>query len=238
MNPEVYQIVRDSIVHLQQTSGSINTSGLEAEIINLASFLYLKDAWEIDFELDYLDSELLEQVESFDEDVVQEVVNAAMALYPKHYTQSHAMLATQSVLMNVQAMGLDDYAAFLKAYFSAKHKILLDNGDISTNTQVFNSPLNSLWNKEGSKEVKVTDSETDREVIFQFSFDTGDFNVLINPYNPNVKGKITFRGATLISGMSNDKTRMFDFYYKDSVIQEVVMHRLDKGDLVKYHKAK
>lgn len=241
MNPELFKIVKWSVNHLLENNEGVTVSDLEAEVINLASFLYLKQAAEIDFTLDYLDDDLLDEVESFDVGVIEEVAAAATMLFPKYYTSANAALVRQSVLMNLQVMGLDDYAGFLKGYFSSKHKIALDGeGDEDSNikTERFQSPFNSLWQKEDGKEVLVTGSDTNREVICRFDFDTSDFDVLINPYNPNVKGKITFRSPYLVRGTSHDRTRSFEFHYKDLELNEVIMHRLDKDDLVKYHKVK
>jgi hypothetical protein len=240
MNPEVFKIVKWSFNHLVETNEEVTMSDLEAEVINLASFLYLKDAPEIDFELNYLESDLVDEVEGGNPSIITQVTAAATMLFPRDYTSADAALANQAVLMNLRVMGLDDYSAFLKAYFLSKHKIaLVDDNDYNVRTEIFKSPVNSLWQKENGKEVMVSDSDTDREVICKFNSETGDFDVLINPYNPNVKGKIFFRGRSLIRGMSHDKTRMFEFLFDDdSDMEEVIMHRLDKGDLVKYHKSR
>lgn len=235
MQSMVFEVFRDSILHVEEVNNSLNVSDLEAEVINLSSFLYVRTSKYIDFKLDYLDNGMVEGIASYDVSVIQEVIDAAMQLFPKHYTQRHASVASQAVLMNLEVMGINDYSSFLKAYFSSKHKISIASKDENVKTEIFKSPMNSLWNVDGENEVKVTDSFTDREVIFQFNLSTNDFDILINPYNPNVKGKIVRKTTSLVTGISNDKTRKFDFHYEDSVIQEVVMHRLDKGDIVRYH---
>lgn len=56
----VEQFVKESVSDLKKHA-TLDTKGLEAEAIYLAAFLYMKDSYQIDFELDFISSGLLEQ---------------------------------------------------------------------------------------------------------------------------------------------------------------------------------
>src|SRR5574344_83649 len=57
--------VKESIADLKKDN-ELSTEKLEAEAIYLAAFLYLKDTYQIDFELDYLPKGLVNSIPSND----------------------------------------------------------------------------------------------------------------------------------------------------------------------------
>ena len=59
----VEQYVKESVNDLKKHI-SLDTKSLEAEAIYLAAFLYMKGSYQIDFNLDYLSSGLLDKIPS------------------------------------------------------------------------------------------------------------------------------------------------------------------------------
>ena len=49
----IEQVVKESVEHLKKCLGSLTSEKLEAEAINLASFIFLRKGGKIDFELDF-----------------------------------------------------------------------------------------------------------------------------------------------------------------------------------------
>ena len=224
MNQDILSVLKQSYDHLLQNNTGLKTSDLEAEIINLACYIYLKDDNEIDFSLDYLDQEILYSFESYDFETVDHIIDGAKFLFSKYYNDSHAISAKQGVRMNIQLA--ENFGSFLKSYFISRHKI--SDGEVY---EYFSSPRNSLW----QDNIKQTDSPTQRDINYKFSFENNTFEILINPYNPLVTGEILTRTSEKIICKSYDSTRRFEFLYANSQLYEVVMHRIDKGDVVIYH---
>lgn len=224
MNQDILSILRQSYEHLLRNNAELRTSDLEAEIINLACYIYLKDDSEIDFSLDYLDQEILNSFQSYDFETADDIIDGAKFLFSKYYNDSHAISAKQGVRMNIQLA--QNFGSFLKSYFISRHK--LSDGDVY---EYFSSPRNSLW--QGN--IKQSDSETQRDINYKFSFENNTFEILINPYNPLVTGEILARTPEKIICQSYDYTRRFEFLFANSKLYEVVMHRIDKGDIVIYH---
>lgn len=224
MNHYILTILKQSITSLIQNNPDLTAADLEAEIINLASYIFLKDSGEVDFSLDYLDQDSIDALDGGDYEIVDEIIDGATILFPKHYTERNAIIAKQGVRMNMQLA--DNYGSFLKSYFISKHKISL-----SSDYQNFSSPNNSLW----ENGVKKIDSPTQRDVNYKFDFENNTFEILINPYNPLVTGKILSKTNEKIKCRSFDNTREFEFLLNGSQLYEVIMHRIDKGDMIKYH---
>lgn len=223
MNQNILKTIKQSFEHLMLENENLTVDDLEVEIINLASYLYLRDTSEIDFLLDYLDNRIIDQIEGNNLNIVDKVIDGAALLYSKFYKGAHVMNAKDAVRMNLRLA--DNYGSFLKAYFISKHHI-----DGNGKFIKFSSPKNSLW----INGVKQSESPTQRDVLY--SFDNNTFEILILPYNPKVVGKIINKTRYKIKCVSYDKSREFEFRYMNGQLFELVMHRIDKGDAVKYHK--
>jgi hypothetical protein len=224
MNHYILKILKQSVSNLIQNNPELNAGDLEAEIINIASYIFLKDSNEIDFSLDYLDQDSIDALDGNDYEIVDEIIDAATILFSKYYSERHAVIAKQGVRMNIQLA--EDYGSFLKSYFISKHKI-----SVSSDYQTFSSPNNSLW----ESGVKKIDSPTQRDINYKFDFDNNAFEILINPYNPLVTGKILSKTDDKVKCRSFDNTREFEFLLNSGQLYEVIMHRIDKGDMIKYH---
>lgn len=67
------QVVKESLEHLKKCIGKVTQEKLEAEAINLASYIYLRKGGKIDFELDYLTKGLMDKIPSGDFKVADQV---------------------------------------------------------------------------------------------------------------------------------------------------------------------
>jgi hypothetical protein len=225
MNNEILRILMQGYNDLHKKNENITTSDLEAEIINIASYIYLKDSEEIDFQLDYLDDESLKSLNSYDLDLIDELFDSATMIFPEYYTMSNALHGKQAVRVNIQQA--KDYGSFLKSYFLSKHQILY------TDFEIFISSNNSRW-IDGVKQANYGLSQ--RIINYKFDFENEVFEIMIYPFNPIVKGKIQAKNNEKVKCVSFDKQREFEFIFKEGQIFEVAMQRLDRGDTVIYHK--
>lgn len=216
------RVIHDSFDNWFKFNESPTITEIEAEIINLSTFIYLRNSNKIEFNLEYIDQEVLNSLPSSDIEVANQLIDLAVVMH-ESYTEIHAINAKQAVIMNSGSNGIED---FLKSYYISKHRI-----STGLKFEYFFSPKNSLW-KNGEK---TLDSATTREINFCFKEDN-TFEIRINPYNSNLNGEIISKTADKAICLSNDRKRKIEFIFSNGIITEVVMHRLDKGDTVKYHK--
>lgn len=117
------QVVKESIEHLEKCIGKITLEKLDAEAINLASYIYLRKGGKIDFELDYLTKGLMDKIPSGDFKVADQVF-PLMIKYGSNglYLNKNAFIDKQlAYKKNVQ---LDpELHIFLKGYFNGVHKL-------------------------------------------------------------------------------------------------------------------
>lgn len=224
----VEQYVKESVADLKKHT-ELSTKALEAEAIYLAAFLYLKDSFQIDFDLDYFSNGLLYEIPSGNFPVADKVFSYMMKYGEGHYGAEERDFGVSGYKMNIQLT--PDYGSYIKNYFIRAHKI--GSGKDFT---VFSSPRNCLW-KSG---IKSIDSPTQRDIYYKF--DGNSFEFMIPPYNPLVTGRIVEKTATTLRCESGDGRRTFVFHYDDEIKPEclnyIEMFRNDKGDMVSYHKDK
>lgn len=218
--------VKESIADLKKHT-ELSTKALEAEAIYLAAFLYLKDSFQIDFDLDYFSDGLLDEIPSGNFPVADKVFSYMMKYGEGHYGAEERDFGVSGYKMNIQLT--PDYGSYIKNYFIRAHKI--GSGKDFT---VFSSPRNCLW-KSG---IKSIESPTQRDVYYKF--DGNSFEFMIPPYNPLVTGRIVEKTATTLHCESGDGRRTFVFHYDGTIKPEclnyIEMFRNDKGDMVSYHK--
>lgn len=222
----VEQYVKESVADLKRHT-ELSTKALEAEAIYLAAFLYLKDSFQIDFDLDYFSDGLLDEIPSGNFPVADKVFSYMMKYGEGHYGAEERDFGVSGYKMNIQLT--PDYGSYIKNYFIRAHKI--GSGKDFT---VFSSPRNCLW-KSG---IKSIDSPTQRDIYYKF--DGNSFEFMIPPYNPLVTGRIVEKTATTLRCESGDGRRTFVFHYDGEIKPEslnfIEMFRNDKGDMVSYHK--
>jgi len=224
----VEHLVVESVENLKKYKPDYTTEDLEAEAIYLAAFIYLKDDYRIDFQVDYLSQDLLDSIESENYSVADKVFNYMSKHFPGKYGQVEFFHGIGGYKMNIQLA--PNYGSYIKNYFIRAHKIG-EGADYSH----FSSPRNCLW-RDNKKSV---DSPTQRDVYYKISDTT--FELMIPPYNPLVTGKVVSKTNDIIKCQSSDNTRTFVFHYKGSTTPDnldfIEMFRNDKGDMVTYHKS-
>ncbi len=222
----VEQYVKESIANLKK-QGSLSTDKLEPEAIYLAAFLYLKETYQIDFELDYLSVGLLDRIPSGDFSVCDKVFDYVEKYGEGYYGFSEKTFGLNGYKMNIQLCA--DYGSHIKNYFMRAHKI-----GSSNDYTVFSSPRNSLWRNGG----KIGDSPTHRDVYYKFDSETFEF--MIPPYNPLVTGRMRKIDDSTLRCQSSDGRRTFVFHYdgdiRPDLLNYIEMYRNDKGDMVTYHR--
>lgn len=223
----VEQLVIESVENLKKYNPNFQTKDLEAEAIYLAAFIYLKDDYRIDFEVDYFTKGLLDKIPSDDYKTADKVFQYMSKNYPNKYGAAEYNHGINGYKMNIQLAA--DYGSYIKNYFIRAHKIG-EGSDYS----LFSSPRNCLW-RDG---VKNGDSPTQRDVYYKI--EGTSFELMIPPYNPLVTGKVLSKNENKIKCQSSDNKRTFVFHYKGenipSNLEMIEMYRNDKGDMVSYHK--
>ena len=223
----VEQIVIESLTDLEKKNENLTTESLEAEAIYLAAYIYLKDNYQIDFELDYLSDNLVDRIESENYQIADGVFRYMIKHGKGLYGKSEADYGIDGYKMNIRLC--PDYGSYIKNYFIRAHKI-----NAGKEFDHFSSPRNCLW-RNGQK---ISDSPTQRDIYYRI--DDSTFELMIPPYNPLVTGRVVSRTYDMIKCQSGDNKRTFVFHYNGSVapqnLELVEMYRNDKGDLVTYHK--
>lgn len=222
-NDPVEQFVKESVNHLFNTLPNVTTKELEAEGIYLAAYIYLKDSYQIDFEIDYISQDILDKIPSGDYTVSDKVFTYMKKYGRGLYADEEADYGIGGYKMNIQLC--QDYGSYIKNYFIRAHKI----GE-GKQYNHFSSPLNSLW-RNG---VKQAESPTQRDVYYKIV--DGRFELMIPPYNPLVAGRVVSQTTDATKCQSSDGKRMFVFHYVNGKLDSIDMYRNDKGDMVKYHK--
>lgn len=222
----VEQYVKESVENLSTHTG-LSTKVLEAEAIYLAAYLYMKGSYQIDFELDYLSTGILDKIPSKNYNVADKVFTYMVKYGGGHYGIEERDYGINGYKMNIQMC--PDYGNYVKNYFIKAHKI-----GSGRDFNHFSSPRNCLW-RNGEK---VIDSPTQRDIYYKF--DRNLFEFMIPPYNPLVTGQVVKRDESTLRCESNDGRRSFVFHFHGALRAEnlnyIEMFRNDKGDMVTYHK--
>lgn len=121
----VESIAKQSFSHLLNNNSQLKVSDLEAEVINLISYLSLRQTKDISWRLSFLDESIIQEIIKNDEDAMKGVTDTAMKMFPDSYNEGNAFFAMQGVIMNLKMMSASDYSVFLMEYFSSKHKVVL-----------------------------------------------------------------------------------------------------------------
>ena len=117
------QVVKESVEHLEKCIGKVTQEKLEAEAINLASYIYLRKGGKIDFDLDYLTKGLMDKIPSGDFNVADQVF-PLMIKYGSNglYLNKNAFIGKKlAYKANVQQD--PEHHNFLKGYFKSVHKL-------------------------------------------------------------------------------------------------------------------
>jgi hypothetical protein len=116
-------LAKQSFEHLLKNNSEVRVKDLEAEVINLISYLSLRQTGDILWKLSFLDETLINSVINNQEDVLTGITDATMKLFPDSYNNGNAYVGMQGVIMNLKLMSAADYSKFLKDYFIKNHRI-------------------------------------------------------------------------------------------------------------------
>lgn len=118
----IEQVVKESVEHLKKCLGTLTSEKLEAEAINLASYIFLRKNGKIKFELDFLTKGIMEKVPSGDYAVADKVFPLMVKYGEDLYTNLHADFGkNKGYKLNVTKD--PDLASFLKGYYKSVHKV-------------------------------------------------------------------------------------------------------------------
>lgn len=118
----IEQVVKESVEHLKKCLGTFTSEKLEAEAINLASYIFLRKNGKIKFELDFLTKGIMEKVPSGDYAVADKVFPLMVKYGEGLYTNLHADFGkNKGYKLNVTKD--PDLASFLKGYYKSVHKV-------------------------------------------------------------------------------------------------------------------
>lgn len=118
----IEQVVKESVEHLKKCSGTLTSEKLEAEAINLASYIFLRESDKVQFELDFLTKGLVEKVPSGDYTSADKVFPLMVKYGEGLYTEKHASFGQkQGYKLNVTKD--PDLASLLKGYYKSVHKV-------------------------------------------------------------------------------------------------------------------
>lgn len=120
--PPIEQVVKESVEHLKKCSGTLTSEKLEAEAINLASYIFLRGNDKVQFNLDFLTKGLIDKIPSGDYTFADKVFPLMVKYGEGLYTEKHASFGKNlGYKLNVT---IDpDLASFLKGYYKSVHKI-------------------------------------------------------------------------------------------------------------------
>ncbi len=118
----IEQVVKESVEHLKICIGTLTSEKLEAEAINLASYIYLRDSGKVEFELDFLTKGIIDKIPSGDYFVADKVFPLVVKYSEGLYTERHASFGmNQGYKLNVTKD--PDFGSFLKGYYKSVHKV-------------------------------------------------------------------------------------------------------------------
>lgn len=118
----IEQVVKESVEHLKKCLGTLTSEKLEAEAINLASYIFLRKNGKIKFELDFLTKGIMEKIPSGDYAVADKVFPLMVKYGEGLYTNLHADFGkNKGYKLNVTKD--PDLASFLKGYYKSVHKV-------------------------------------------------------------------------------------------------------------------
>jgi hypothetical protein len=134
------QVVKESVEHLKKCLGSLTSEKLEAEAINLASYIFLHKGGKIDFELDFLTKGLINKVPSGDYTVADKVFPLMIKYGEGLYTEKHASFGkNQGYRLNVTKD--TELTSSLKGYYKSVHKVNVGEVRLKTSSVPSNRPL-------------------------------------------------------------------------------------------------
>ena len=118
----IEQVVKESVEHLKKCSGTLTSEKLEAEAINLASYIFLRGNDKVQFDLDFLTKGLIDKIPSGDYTFADKVFPLMVKYGEGLYTEKHASFGKNQGYKLYGTID-PDLASFLKGYYKSVHKV-------------------------------------------------------------------------------------------------------------------
>jgi len=182
MNKETAkQILSKSISNLQERRGDLTVGDIEAEVINNACLYILKNQKEKTQGSKTIEEMFLGALDATKDFVpfAQAFTEAAMELFPRHYTEKEAIPATFGIQQNIAWEGMWDH---LRNYFQKNHGIQIDNVETTPTT------FYSTSHKRYENNSLTSESEVERTINLSFIDNNKEIIVSIEPSLSPKKG--------------------------------------------------
>jgi len=182
MNKETAkQILSKSISNLQERRGDLTVGDIEAEVINNACLYILNNQKEKTQGSKTIEEMFLSALDATKDFVpfAQAFTEAAMELFPRHYTEKEAIPATFGIQQNIAWEGMWDH---LRNYFQKNHGIQIDNVETTPTT------FYSTSHKRYENNSLTSESEVERTINLTFIDNNQEIIVSIEPSLSPKKG--------------------------------------------------
>jgi len=188
---EAKRILLRSVSNLQERRGDITIGDLEAEVINNACLYILKNQKEQMSKSKSIEAMFLSALNSAKDFVpyAQAFTEAAMELFPRHYTEKEAIPATFGIQQNIAWEGMWDH---LRNYFQKNHGLQIDNVETTPTT------FYSTTHKRFENNALTLESDVERTINLSFIDDKKEIIVSIEPsLSPKKAYLISNKNSTL-----------------------------------------
>lgn len=202
------QILIKSITNLQNRRGNINSSDLQADVINNACYYYLKNQRDQSSKAKTIEDMFLGILKGTEQliPITESFTKAAMELFPRHYGVAEAMNATMGIRENI---AWDGMWAFLVDYFQKNHGIEIDEGSYEIAT------FYSTKHKRYENDNLTSESEIERTIRLNFSTDKSELVVSIEPSLSPKKSFLKEQKSNKFIYHGTDPDYVFNVYFGD-----------------------
>ncbi len=171
---EAKRILLRSVLNLQERRGDITIGDLEAEVINNACLYILKNQKEHMSKSKSIEEIFLSALNSVTDFVpyAQAFTEAAMELFPRHYTENEAIIANLGIQQNIAWEGMWDH---LRNYFQKNHGLQIDNVETTPTT------FYSTNHKRFENNTLISESDVARTINLSFIDNKQEIIVSIEP---------------------------------------------------------
>lgn len=203
MNKETAkQILSQSISNLQERRGNVTSADLETEVINNACLCILKNQKAKVGEGKSIEEMLLGVLNATQDfiPITKAFTEGAMELFPQHYREREAAVATMGIHQNVAWEGMWD---FLRDYFQKNHGIQID--DVEATPLIFYSTKHERY-ENGNL---VTTSEVERTINLNFIDNKEEIIVSVEPTLSPKKGYVVSKNEMQLQYKGYDPDYLF-----------------------------
>lgn len=209
MNKETAkQILSKSISNLQERRGDLTVGDIEAEVINNACLYILKNQKEKTQGSKTIEEMFLGALDATKDFVpfAQAFTEAAMELFPRHYTEKEAIPATFGIQQNIAWEGMWDH---LRNYFQKNHGIQIDNVETTPTT------FYSTSHKRYENNSLTSESEVERTINLSFIDNKQEIIVSIEPSLSPKKGYLISQEDKELKYKGYDADYLFSIKFDD-----------------------